>query len=101
LTISSAQLANAGDYRVIITNSVSAVTSRRHRAWQPGHRRLGTNDQPHCLGAVWDFHASAFFEPEVFDEDWFACDFVPSFWWPGPRSVMRLPPAAPARGSQT
>jgi hypothetical protein len=28
LTISNAQLANAGDYRVIITNSVSAVTSR-------------------------------------------------------------------------
>jgi len=31
--------------------------------------------------AVWDFHNSAIFEPEVFDEDWFACDFVPSFWW--------------------
>jgi hypothetical protein len=31
--------------------------------------------------AVWDFHNSAIFEPEVFDEDWFASDFVPSFWW--------------------
>ena len=31
--------------------------------------------------AVWDFHNSAVFEPEVFDQDWFACDFSPGPWW--------------------
>ena len=29
----------------------------------------------------WDFHASAIFEPEVFDEPWFDCDYVPGPWW--------------------
>lgn len=29
----------------------------------------------------WDFHASAFFEPEVFDQPWFTCGYVPGPWW--------------------
>jgi hypothetical protein len=29
----------------------------------------------------WRFHDSAFFEPGVADTNWFASDFVESFWW--------------------
>ena len=29
----------------------------------------------------WDFHASAIFEPEVFDQPWFTCAYVPGPWW--------------------
>ena len=29
----------------------------------------------------WDFHASAIFEPEVYDESWFNCGYIPGPWW--------------------
>ena len=29
----------------------------------------------------WDFHASAIFEPEVFEQPWFTGDYTPGAWW--------------------
>ncbi len=54
----------------------------------------------------WDFHASAIFEPEVFDEPWFDCDYVPGPWWgqgSGPfyGGLIAIPPCPTLGAPQT
>lgn len=69
-----------GDYLLTVSDvsdtrgNVIAPDSQIAVAWGRTTRLIAPD-------AVWDFHTSAIFEPEVFDEDWFASDFTPSFWW--------------------
>jgi hypothetical protein len=69
-----------GDYLLTVNN----VTDTRGNFIAPGSQVAVAWGQTTSLiasDAVWDFHTSAIFEPEVFDENWFACDFAPSDWW--------------------
>ena len=69
-----------GDYLLTVNNvkdirgNVIAPDSQITVAWGQTTSLIASDD-------LWDFHTSAIFEPEVFDEDWFATDFAPSFWW--------------------
>jgi len=69
-----------GDYFLTVNNvtdirgNVIAPDSQVPVAW-------GQTTSLVAYDAVWDFHTSAIFEPEVFGEDWFACDYTPSSWW--------------------
>jgi hypothetical protein len=72
--------APGGDYVLTVSN----VADTRGNVIAPGSQATvawGLTTNLIASGAVWDFHASAFFEPEVFEEDWFACDYSPSLWW--------------------
>jgi hypothetical protein len=69
-----------GDYVLTVNN----VADSQGNAIAPGSQiavAWGRTTNLIAPDAVWDFHASAVFEPEVFDEGWFACDYAPSFWW--------------------
>lgn len=62
--------------------NVVAPNSQIPIAW-PRHFDLMPAD------GAWDFHAAAFFEPEVYDEPWFATNYVGSFWWAQGNGVFK------------
>jgi len=69
-----------GDYVLTVSN----VTDTRGNVIAPNSQvaiAWGQTSNLITSDAIWDFHTSAVFEPEVFDENWFACDYAPSFWW--------------------
>ena len=71
---------SGGDYVLTVNNvadlrgNVIAPDSHIGVAWRYSMDLITTD-------AIWDFHASAVFEPGVFDEHWFAADYAPSLWW--------------------
>lgn len=65
---------------VVAPNSQIGVSWLRH---VPGLPELLPAD------ALWDFHSSAVFEPTVYDEPWFATNYVGSYWWAQGRGLFR------------
>ena len=60
--------------------NVVAPDSRVAVSW-PRHAELIQADH------VWSFHSAAVFEPDIFDQPWYATNFVEGPWWgsgPGP-----------------
>jgi hypothetical protein len=69
-----------GCYYLTVNNVTDTKTNRIAPDSQVGVSWLGTTPAIQ-FSHYWRFHDSAFFDPGLADTNWYACDFVESFWW--------------------
>jgi hypothetical protein len=80
LTVAGAHWVIGGCYYLTVNNITDASTNRIAPDSQIGVSWLHSTPVMDSTQR-WRFHDSAFFEPGVADTNWFASDFVESFWW--------------------